>query len=81
MWNISFYGSKSFEGVGAGCLITRPLGKITFISCGLEFRCTNDTIEYETLIQGPKKCIGLGAQTLKVFSDFEITVKQIRDTI
>jgi ribonuclease HI len=51
------------------------------LSCRLEFECTNNTIEYEALVQGLKKDIDLGVKELKVFGDSEIIVRQVRNTI
>eukprot|EP00253_Pinus_taeda_P007485 PITA_07485 len=51
------------------------------LSCRLEFECTNNTAEYEALVQGLYKAIGLKAQYLKVFGDSEIVIKQVRNTI
>ena len=51
------------------------------LSCKLEFECTNNTTEYEALIQGLYKVIGLKIQYLKVFGDYEIVIKQVRNTI
>lgn len=45
------------------------------LSCRLEFECTNNTTEYEALIQGLYKAIGLKVQYLKVFGDSEIVIK------
>jgi len=50
-------------------------------SCRLEFECTNNTIEYEALIQGLYKAIDLKVQYLKVFGDSKIIIKQVRNTI
>ena len=52
-----------------------------FLSCRLEFECTNNTAEYEALVQGLRKAIELKAKNLKVFGDSEIIVKQIRNQI
>jgi hypothetical protein len=51
IWSLYFEGSKSKEGVGAGCVLIDPTGNKTFISCWLEFECTNNTTEYEALLQ------------------------------
>jgi hypothetical protein len=51
------------------------------ISCRLEFECTNNTVEYEALVQGLKKSIDLKVKYLKVFGDSEIIVRQVRNTI
>ena len=52
-----------------------------FFSCRLEFECTNNTAEYEALVQGLKKEIELKVKNLKVYGDSEIVVKQIWNTI
>ena len=51
------------------------------LSCRLEFEFTNNTAEYEALVQGLYKAIGLKVQYLKVFGDSEIVIKQVRNTI
>ena len=49
---IIFYGSKSNEGAGVGCVLVSPEGDKTMLTCRLEFDCTNNTTEYEALVQG-----------------------------
>lgn len=51
------------------------------LSCRLEFERTNNIAEYEALIQGIYKAIGLKVQYLKVFGDSDIVIKQVRNTI
>jgi hypothetical protein len=80
-WSLYFDGSKSNDGAGAGCILVSPEGEKTMLSCRLEFECTNNTAEYEALIQGLYKAIGLKVQYLKVFGDSEIVIKQVRNTI
>ena len=46
-----------------------------FLSCRLEFECTNNTAEYEALIQGLKKAIEFKVKNLKVYGDYEVIVK------
>jgi hypothetical protein len=81
IWTLYFDGSKSQEGSGAGCILIDPKGKCHFLSCRLEFECTNNTVEYEALVQGLKKSIDLNVKELKVFGDSEIIVRQVRNTI
>jgi ribonuclease HI len=81
VWTLYFDGSKSQEGSGAGCILIDPKGKRNFMSCRLEFECTNNTVEYEALVQGLKKSIDLNVKELKVFRDSEIIVRQVRNTI
>ena len=80
-WSLYFDGSKSSEGSGAGCILVSPQGEKTMPSCRLEFECTNNTAEYEALVQGLYKAISLEVRYLKVFGDSEIIVKQVRNAI
>ena len=76
-WTLFFDGSKMLEGLGAGCVLINPKKNKHFLSCRLEFECTNNTAEYEALVQGLRKAIELKVSNLKVFGDSEIIVKQI----
>ena len=53
-WILYFDGSKTLEGSGASCVLIDPEKNKYFLSCRLEFECTNNTAEYEALIQGLK---------------------------
>ena len=79
--SLYFDGSKSSEGSGEGCILISPQGEKTMLSYRLQFKCTNNTAEYEALVQGLYKAIGHKVQYLKVFGDSEIIIKQVRNTI
>jgi ribonuclease HI len=81
IWSLYFDGSKSKEGTGAGCVLINPAGNKTFIVCRLEFKCTNNTAEYEALLQGIKKSLDMDVRNLMVFGDSEIMVRQVRNSI
>jgi ribonuclease HI len=81
VWTLYFDGSKSQEGSGVGCILIDPKGKQNFLSCRLEFECTNNIVEYEALVQGLKKATDLNVKELKVFGDYEIIVRQVNNTI
>jgi ribonuclease HI len=66
IWTLFFDGSKSQEGVGAKCILLVQLVK-HFLSCRIEFECTNNTTEYKALVQGLKKSIDLNIKELVVF--------------
>eukprot|EP00253_Pinus_taeda_P010682 PITA_10682 len=51
------------------------------LTCRLEFDCSNNTTEYEALVQGLYKAIGLNIKYPQVFEDAEIVVRQVRNTI
>ena len=77
-WTLFFDGSKTLEGSVAGCVLIDPKKNKHFLSCRLEFECTNNTAEYEALVQGLRKAIELKVENLKVYGDSEIIVKQVR---
>jgi len=52
-----------------------------FLYCILEFDCSNNIAEYEALVQGLKKAIDKKIEKIKVSGDYEIIVKQIKNTI
>jgi ribonuclease HI len=54
-----FDGSKSQKGARVGCSLIYLRGKHNFLSCRLEFDCTNNTTEYKALVQGLNKAIDL----------------------
>ncbi len=80
-WFLYFDGSKYQEGAGAGCILVDPLANKFFISCRLEFECTNNIVEYEALLQGLKKAIDLKVKYLHVYGDSEIVIRQVKNTI
>jgi ribonuclease HI len=81
IWSLYFDGSKSKEGVGAGCIIIDLAGNKTLLACRLEFECTNNIVEYEALLQGLRKALDMHIQNLIVFGDSEIVVRQVRNSI
>ena len=78
---IIFDDYKSNEGTGAGCVLISPEGDKIMLTCRLKFDCTNNTVEYEALVQGLYRAIGLDIKYLQVFGDSEIVVRQVRNTI
>ena len=62
-----FDGSKTLEGSGAGCVLIDPQKNKHLLSCRLDFECTNNTAEYEALVQGLKKVIELKVSNLNCF--------------
>jgi len=66
-WKLFFYGSRSNDGVGAGCILVSPEGEKNVLACRLEFDCISNIVEYEALVQGLYKAIGLNIKCLQVF--------------
>ena len=58
-----FDGSKSNDG-GVGCILVSPEVERTMLACRLEFDCINKIVEYEALVHGMYKAIGLNIKHL-----------------
>jgi len=80
-WVLYLDGSKCKEGAGAGCILTDPEGNKNLVACRLEFECTNNTTEYEALIQGLEKAIDLRVRKIKFFGDSKMVVRQVKNQI
>ncbi|XP_059078030.1 uncharacterized protein LOC131876608 [Cryptomeria japonica] len=78
IWLLKFDGYTSKQGSGAGVELTSPKGKTFLASYRLQFPCTNNMIEYETLVRGLLFAHKKGAECLRVQGDSELVVKQIR---
>jgi ribonuclease HI len=81
IWSLYFDGSKSKEGAAVGFVLIDQAGNKTLIACRLEFECTNNTTEYEVLLQGLRKVLDLKIQNLMVFDDSKIVARQVRNSI
>ena len=58
-WLLYFDGYETQEGLGARCVLIDPEKNKHFLSFQLEFECTNNTCEYEALVEGLKRLLSL----------------------
>jgi ribonuclease HI len=68
-WGLYFYGLVCSKGQGARCVIISPSGVYIGLSVRLEFACTNNYVEYESLQHGLEYWRDLGARDIDVFGD------------
>jgi ribonuclease HI len=66
------------RGREAGVWLCSPSGVYIDLSIRLEFACTNNQIEYESLLHGLEVLRDLGARDIDVFGDSNLIVQQIR---
>jgi ribonuclease HI len=78
VWNMSFDGAVSREGVGAGIWVSPPEASTKLCSYKLAFECTNNMAEYEALILGLQVLKELGAQRIAVHRDSELIINQVK---
>jgi ribonuclease HI len=76
--NMHFDGSFSNDGNRAGIILISPIGIIHNFSYRLEFVCTNNVTEFETLLLGIENAYNIGCGHLSVFGDSELVVNLVR---
>jgi ribonuclease HI len=59
-------------------VIISPSGMYIDLSIRLEFACTNNQVEYESLLHGLEYLRDLGARDIDVFEDSNLIMQQIR---
>jgi hypothetical protein len=74
-WSLYFDGSVCAKGQGARCVIVSPSGVDIDLSVILEFACTNNQVEYESLLHGLEYLRDLGARDVDVFGDSNLIVQ------
>ncbi|XP_073102488.1 uncharacterized protein [Elaeis guineensis] len=78
LWMLHADGSSNTTRAGAELIWASLEGDIARYVLCFEFLATNNETKYETLIVSLKVTGEAGAQYLKVFSDFQLTVGQIK---
>jgi ribonuclease HI len=73
-----FDGSCSNEGNRAGIILVSPAGKIHNLSYRLDFSCTNNVVELESLLLGIENALNLGCGHLSVFGNSKLVMNLIR---
>jgi ribonuclease HI len=79
MWHMHFDGSCSNEGNGSDIILYSPIGKIHNFSYRLEFACTNNVVQFETLLLGIENSYNIGCGHLTIFSDYELVVYLVQN--
>jgi ribonuclease HI len=77
-WGLYFDASVCSKEQGAGCVIISPSGMCIDLSIRLEFACTNNQVEYESLLHGLEYLRDLGARDVDVFGDSNLIVQHIK---
>jgi ribonuclease HI len=73
-WGLYFDGSVCSKGQGVGCVIISPSDMYIDLSIRLEFACTNNQVEYESLLHGLEYLRDLVARDVDVFGDSNLIV-------
>ena len=74
-----FDGASSKEGAGAGVLLISAGGEVISLMYKLEFKTTNNTVDYEALSIGLREAKDLGIKELAMFGDSELVIQQVKN--
>ncbi|XP_071940659.1 uncharacterized protein [Coffea arabica] len=77
-WILFVDGVSSKEGSGAGLLFTSPTGEELTYTLRFYFPTSNNEAEYEALLTGLWIAHQMGITAIKVRSDFQLVVYQVR---
>ncbi|XP_071909714.1 uncharacterized protein [Coffea arabica] len=77
-WVLFVDGASSKEGSGAGLLLTSPTGEELTYALRCDFPTSNNETEYETLLIGLRIAHRMGITAIKVRSDSQLDVLQVR---
>jgi hypothetical protein len=74
-WTLFFDGSAHQQSAGAGVVLVGPDGDQLKYVVRLEFKATNNMIEYEALIFGLSVALSLGVRQILVKGDSQLIIK------
>ena len=77
VWNLFFDSSKNMAGIGIGILLITPEKEMIPFSLKLDFQCTHNMAEYETLIQGIKILLDFNVKRVHAYGDSLLVVNQV----
>lgn len=73
-----FDGSKCMHGAREGIMLVSPTNQVISIAYKLNFKCTNNMVEYEALILGLKAALELKMIDLTIYGDSQLIVNQVK---
>jgi hypothetical protein len=77
-WTLFCDGSSRKQGVGAGVLLLTPQGDQFKYMVRLDFKATNNMVEYKAPLFGLSTTLSLGVRQLLVKGDSQLIIKQVK---
>ena len=78
-WKLYIDGASGSQSSGAGIILIGPNKIRIKYAVKLKYNATNNAAEYEALITGLKLAIEVRTENLKVYSDSQLVVNQVKD--
>ena len=78
-WSLYIDGTSGSQDSGAGIILVGPNKIRIKYAVKLKYNATNNAVEYEALITGLKLAIEVRTENLKVYSDSQLVVNQVKD--
>ena len=72
-----FDDSKMLAGLGAGVVLTSPIGDTVQYVLQIMYTDSNNAAEYEALLHGLRMTVSMGIQRLEVRGDSNLAISQI----
>src|SRR3989337_1191278 len=72
-----FDGSKMLAGLGAGVILTSPMGDTVRYVLQILYTDSNNAAEYKALLHGLRMAVSMGIQCLEVRGDSNLAISQI----
>jgi ribonuclease HI len=76
-WKLHFDGSACISGCGVGTIIISPSGAVFEALSWLDYKCTNNQIEYEALLFGLQILHDMRVKHVEAYGDSLLVVQQV----
>jgi ribonuclease HI len=80
MWTMFFDGVITKDSASSGVVLISPTKEVMHLSFKLDFKTTNNIVEYEAFILGLNSTKEMGIKGLKVFGDADLIIQQVNST-
>ncbi|KAK2986185.1 hypothetical protein RJ640_006220 [Escallonia rubra] len=77
LWKMTFDGSKTSQGAGAGIVLISPDGNMHQFAFQIEKDCSKNQGEYEALIIGLEILLDMHITTVQISGDSQLVIKQL----
>ena len=78
IWTLHFDASRGKMGANAGIKLVNPKSRSFYATYWLQFRCTNNVVEYKALIRGLLYALEKGVTTLIIEGDSQLVIWQVK---